>query len=113
MTNAEFERLFPDVEDSTRLTVCCRRGDYSASRIARAVEDCDSHLLNLNVTVPPKSGSDALIYVDLRVNLCDPSAIARSLERYGYEVVEIISSTPRDFDTVKSRIDEFLHYLEI
>ncbi|MDE6684329.1 MAG: hypothetical protein K2J94_04020, partial [Duncaniella sp.] len=44
------ERLFPPRDESSRLLVSCITSDYSASRIARAVEDADAHLLNLNVT---------------------------------------------------------------
>ncbi|GFI52668.1 hypothetical protein IMSAGC021_00974 [Muribaculaceae bacterium] len=47
---ATIERLFPKMEESSTLVLTCRRGDYSASRIARAVDDADAHLLNLNVT---------------------------------------------------------------
>ena len=60
------ERLFPPVRESSMLMVACRRGDYSASRIARAVEDCDAHLLNLNVTADTDS-FDNRIVAELRV----------------------------------------------
>ena len=43
-------RLFPQVDESTELTITCRPSQYSASAIAHAVEDADAHLLNLNVT---------------------------------------------------------------
>jgi len=82
-------RLFPLADDVSELTVACPRRDYSASLIARAVEDCDAHLLNLNVTSDPSPDGDTeAIVVELRVNRRDPSAVARSLNRYGYEVVD-------------------------
>ncbi|MCM1028361.1 MAG: hypothetical protein NC342_04120 [Pseudoflavonifractor sp.] len=84
-----YDRLFPLAEDSSELTVTCRRGDYSASAIARAVEDSDSHLINLNVTsdYDTVDGGDTIV-VELRINRRDPWPAARSLERYGYEVTD-------------------------
>ena len=113
VTNSNFERLFPEVEESSRLSVCCRRGDFSASRIATAVEDCDAHLLNLNVTETPEGGSSDFIYVDLRINRADPTAVTRSLLRYGYQVTDVISPVPRDIESVRDRINELLYYLEL
>ena len=46
----EYNTLFPAVGDECRMLIGCRRANYSASEIARAVEDCDAQLLNLNVT---------------------------------------------------------------
>lgn len=82
------ERLFPGNEDTSELTIECGRDDYSASAIARAVEDCNAHLLNLNVTSdhPSKAGS---VVVDLRVSHRNSGAVARSLERYGFLVTAV------------------------
>ena len=49
-SEAEILRLMPENPETGRLTVACAPADYSASIIARAVEDVDAHLLNLNVT---------------------------------------------------------------
>ena len=73
---ATLERLFPQMEESSTLVVTCRRGDYSASRIARAVEDADAHLLNLNVTSDSER-SDNRITAELRISHRDPEAAAR------------------------------------
>lgn len=108
----DIARLFPHVDESSTLLVTCRRGDYSASRIARAVEDCDAHLLNLNVT----SDSDRLdnrIVVELRVSHRNPLSVARSLERYGYEVADFDETTPADDSIIRARLDELLHYLQV
>lgn len=94
--------------------IACRRRDYSASRIARAVEDCDAHLLNLNVTADTDYDTSNRLIVELRVNHRNPSAIARSIERYGYEVVDFESvATNDDDETARRRLDELLHYLEL
>ena len=58
--------------------------DYSASKLAHAVEDSDAHLVDM-FSVP---GEGSNIQVTLRVRHTDPRASVRSLERYGYHVVE-------------------------
>ena len=74
----------PENPETGRLTVACAPADYSASIIARAVEDVDAHLLNLNVT----ADSDAArVVTDLRVSHRNVGAVARSLMRYGYEIL--------------------------
>lgn len=73
---AELARLMPARPDASRLTVTCRPGDYSASAIARAVEDCNAHLLNLNVTSDTDADGD--LTVELRISHRDTGAVARS-----------------------------------
>ncbi len=105
------ERLSPQVEESSTLLISCRRGDYSASRIAHAVEDCDAHLLNLNVTADSEE-LDNRVVAEIRVSHRNPSAVARSLERYGYEVADTDRSELADDPVLQSRLNELLHYLE-
>lgn len=117
----EHEYLYPPVADSSRLLVGCSREDYSASRIAHAVEDCDAHLLNLNIT-SFNSGYDADTYYadnskfpvvfDIRVSHRNADSIMRSLERYGYTVLDTEDAPGADNDTVRERIDLFFKYLE-
>ena len=78
------ERLFPPVGESSMLMVACRRGDYSASRIARAGGDGEA----------PQH-----------------EAVARSLERYGYEVIDTAETIPSDESLMQSRYDELMRYL--
>ncbi|MDE6612746.1 MAG: hypothetical protein K2K22_09330 [Muribaculaceae bacterium] len=114
--------FFPPVEESSRLLVGCNIEDYSASRIARAVEDCDAHLLNLNVTslgIPADCEADDFadakfpVVFDLRVSNRNAAGVGRSLERYGYTVLETCSSDCVDSDTARSRIDQLFRFLEI
>lgn len=79
-------QLMPPQPEAAELTVRCGRGDFLASAIARAVEDCDAHLINLNVT----SGrhTDGSLLVHLRINRRNPESVARSLRRYGFDVVD-------------------------
>ncbi len=105
------ESLFPPVDGSSSLMVACRREDYSASRICRAVEDADAHVLNLNVTTRT-AGVDEWV-VELRIDHRNPVAAAGSLERYGYRVIGIDGEMSEFDDTNRRRVDEFLRYLDI
>lgn len=109
------ERCFPEQPESCELTLRCRRSDYSASAIARAVEDCDAHLLNLNVTSLASADDPQELFVDLRVNLRSVEAVERSLQRYGYEVVEVAGADgdAATNETLRQRLDLLLLNLEI
>lgn len=109
---AAIERLFPGNPEASNITIECNRKDYSASAIARAVEDCDAHVLNLNVTSQEPANVDGVV-VDLRVDHRNAGAVARSLERYGYIVVAS-SDTVEDpmMARARSHAMELLHYLE-
>lgn len=124
----ELDRLFPAFGDTSRLVISCHKADYSASRIARAVEDADAHLINLNVTdAPLRAGiydldpdrgfntatGNSTVYVDLRVNRADPSPVIRSLERYGFEVCDTGSLPEGSYETMRERVNEILHILEM
>ncbi|MCM1355320.1 MAG: hypothetical protein NC212_02815 [Staphylococcus sp.] len=106
------ERLFPPVEESCTILLSCLRGDYSASRIARAVEDCDAHLLNLNVTSDSEE-ADNRIVAELRVSHRNPESVCRSLERYGYAVIDADGAPLPDDSLLRSRYDELMLYLNL
>lgn len=103
--------LFPFNPDSTRFVVTCRRSDYSAGRIARAIEDCNAHILNLNVT--DQALDDDLIAVDIRVDRQDTASIARSLARYDYTVVGSTDDYSAVSDTERERVTELLRILDL
>lgn len=90
-------------DDSSLVTVECRPEDFSASRLAVAVEDTDTHLVDL-WTVP---ASEEKLRVTLRVRRLDPTPVVHSLERYGYEVVDSNGSGSPDSD------DEVMRLLEL
>lgn len=109
----QLDELYPLHEGSTHLIVGCRRDEYSASRIARAVEDCDAHLLNLNVMIDESGAYDIL--VDLRVNKVNVESIARSLARYGFEMIDFSGNfdlTDED-STLRRRVEELIRYLNV
>lgn len=109
----QLDELYPLQEGSTHLLVGCRRDEYSASRIARAVEDCDAHLLNLNVMLDSDGMYDML--VDLRVNRVNVESIARSLARYGFEVIDFTGDldTADNDSTLRRRVEELMRYLNV
>ncbi len=101
----QLDELYPVHEGASHLLLTCRRGDYSASRIARAVEDCDAHLLNLNVMLDPDGDHDLL--VDVRVNRLSGEAVARSLQRYGFEVLDFSPACGDEEESVlRGRIED-------
>ena len=106
------ERLFPPRDDSSRLLISCLPCDYSASGIARAVEDADAHLLNLNVTSDGQKLENRVV-AELRVSHRSPLAVARSLERYGYEVMDVEHDALKDDTTASDLINELLYYIDL
>ncbi len=106
------EALLAQDNGAAELLVAVDPAEYSASRIARAVEDCDSQLLALTVT----SMRDSLgrLVVMLRVDSAAGSAVARSLERYGYETIQTLF--PEDDISSRRAMDranELLRYLTV
>lgn len=104
----------PPRPDASLITVACAPDEFQASAIARAVEDSNAHLLNLNVTA--HTLSDGRITVDLRTSLPHTAATERSLMRYGYEVIDARSADPSDSmldDTRQLRVAEMLRILDL
>lgn len=105
------ERVFPALEESSELSVSCYRVDYSASSLARAVEDADAHLLNLNVTDEVLPTGE--IVIDLRVSHRSAMAVIRSLERYGYNVVRVREDFDAADPVLSDRISQLLVQLNV
>ena len=104
--------LFPPVEDSCEITIAAMPSHFSASHVARAIEDCDAHLINLNVLHRTLDSGE--LTVMLRATLANPEPAIRALERYGYRVIEIHTSNPDAAnDSLQTRIDELLVHLGI
>ncbi|MDE6269994.1 MAG: hypothetical protein K2M12_03955 [Muribaculaceae bacterium] len=112
------EQLYAPAAEESLLLVACRRADYSASRMAHAAEDVDAHVLNLNVTTlgaDDGSRSESVV-VALRVARRDATAVVRSLERYGYDVLDFCSNDPTadaDLDSARENAAALLRLLEI
>lgn len=103
--------LFPPAPDSSTVTVAVPRRDYAASRLCRAVEDADAHVLNLDVT----SRSDAArVVARLRVAVSHPLGVARSLERYGCEVLAADGPAGQPVDpAMAERAAQVLRFIEM
>lgn len=105
-------RLFPANGEASELTIECERNHFSASAIARAVEDCDAHLLNMNVTSASGSTPTSVV-VDLRVSHRNTASVARSLERYGFTVTGADNDSEDPLTVLaRRRALELLQYID-
>lgn len=102
-------RMIAPRDDCSILTVECAPYDYSASRIAHAVEDSDAHLVDM-WSVPAEDGH---LRVTLRVRRSDPTPTVHSLERYGYDVVEVHGSDYGDGELAATRLLELQTLLNV
>ena len=76
------------------------------------MEDADAHLLNLNVTTDGER-LDNRVVAELRVSHRSPLAVARSLERYGYEVVDVEHDSLADDEVASQRLNELMYYIDL
>lgn len=106
--------LMPPQSEVSALTVLCHPDDFSASVLARAVEDSDAHLISLGIA--DAGLDDGRVAVELRTNRPNAASTARSLERYGFEVLAV--SAPEAMaelpdETLRTRAAELLHIINI
>lgn len=102
-------RMIAPRYDCSTVVVECPASDYSASLIARAVEDADVHLMDL-LSVPSTEGK---VRVTLRVRCDDPSAVAHSLERFGFPVVSVSGHRYQDGNVALERLMELKTLLDV
>lgn len=102
-------RLLTARDDSSEITVECYPEEYSASRLAHAVEDADAHLVDL-LTGPLPEG---MLRVTLRVRREDPSPVVNSLERYGYHVTDSSGAGYGDAEVALERLLELNTLLNV
>lgn len=107
-----YDALVPESAEASEMLVSVDIVDYSASAVAKAVEDCDVALLGLSVTGMTSPSGHGIVW--LRVGARNTRGVERSLARYGYETVftrnsdnTVVSDTDRD------RINQLLRYLEV
>lgn len=96
-------------DDCSIVTVGCSPEEYSASRIATAVEDVGVHVLDLWSGRTPEGRTS----VTLRVACDDASAVVHSLERYGYDVLSVHSQNYSDTDRAIERLMALQTYLNV
>lgn len=102
-------RMIAGRDDCSVITVECAAGDYSASRIAHAVEDSDAHLVDL-WSVPAEQGK---VKVTLRVRRDDPASTVHNLERYGYDVINAYGNEYSDPEISAMRLLELKTLLNV
>lgn len=93
-------RLISARDDSSVITVECNAADYSASILAHAVEDNDVHLVDL-LSHPAVDGK---ISIMLRIRCSDPTAVIHTLERHGYNVVEVSAGNTANSEIAAERL---------
>lgn len=93
-------RLIAPRDDTSTIMVATSPSAYSASQIAVAVEDADVHLVDL-WTNP---GEGDILNVTLRVRTTDPSGVVASLERHGFDVVDVSAMEDRNMDIAVERL---------
>lgn len=101
--------LLSNRDDSSIIVINAAPAQYSASAIAHAVEDADAHLVDL-ISHPD---GDNKIRVTLRVRLSDPSAAIRSLERYGFDVIEASGPHYADAEVAEERLKALQVFLNV
>lgn len=101
--------LLPDMPETSVIEISCTPRDYSASAIARAVEDADANLLTLMSRPAPHDMLD----VSLRIDHADPGAAVHSLERYGYSIRSAHGQQYSDLELTQERISALQHFLNI
>ncbi|MGV8962142.1 MAG: hypothetical protein ACOH2V_02030 [Candidatus Saccharimonadaceae bacterium] len=84
--------------------------DYTLTEIARLVEDNNARIIRLEV-LPAKD--ELGLFVSLKLNVGNISAVLRSFERFNYNVVYYFMKEEELNDTYEDRLKELLHYLEM
>lgn len=104
-----YAESFSFKESGSVIVVETSRRDYSLSEIARIAESEGATILASFVTINPDSSN---IVVTLKVNIMELSRLAQAYERYNYNVSG--KFTEEDFeDTLKSRYDSLMRYLDV
>lgn len=93
-------RLIVPRDDSSIVVLDIAPSAYSASAISHAVEDADTHLVDL-WSAP---GTEGNLRVTLRVRCADPSGVVASLERYGFAVADVSSTDYHDAEVAMERL---------
>ncbi len=124
----ELERLFPYTEDASTLVVSCPKHDYCASQLCRAIEDCNAHVLNLNIidAGAPGVSNDTGIphfdidyeetprtYIELRISHRNTDAAARSVARYGYTVAYTRDAVGTAKGDIDGRLESLMRILNV
>lgn len=97
-------------QENVLIELECDTDAYSASRIAMAVEDADTPLLGLWRHGTQRPGKAAAV---IMAGAGNPSAICRSLRRYGYDAAPAGHGCDDDLKEAMDNIAALKMYLEI
>lgn len=103
--------MLGDARESSWVEATVAASAFSASSVARAVEDADANLLDMLTSADPADGNR--LRISLRVSHADPSGVVRSLERYGYEVTSSSGVVNEDYDKARRHLSELELYLNM
>ncbi len=110
--NNQLALLFPERTEQSEILLAVRPDEFSATKIAQAVEDCDLHLVNMSVT--SARTPDGNLVIALCIGSATPDAACRSLSRYGYEILASAGTNQTvDDDDARQRAAELLYILNI
>ena len=84
--------------------------DYSLSQIIHLVEQNDAKVLNVFSYMEESLAKQIVL---LKINLEDASNVLRSLERFNYSVKYYAQKHILSDETMRSRLDELMYYLEL
>lgn len=84
--------------------------DYTLSEIARLVEDNNAKIVRLEA-LPTEDGLS--LFVSLKMDISDISAVLRSFERFDYNVIYYYMKEDEINDNYEDRLNELLHYLDM
>lgn len=108
-SDVELQVPLPERGDCAVIELSCDPLHYSASLIARAVEDAGVALTDL-LTAP--SGGTS-IAITIRVRTHNTSAVCASLERYGFQITNVYSHSDTTTDTALERLALLEAYLKV
>jgi CBS domain-containing protein len=84
--------------------------DYAISDIARIIEANNAHILNLLMETNRNSGR---LLLTIKIDLADATPVVRSFERFNYTVAHCFMDRATADETLLSRMDELLHYMNM
>lgn len=106
----EFSNLMSAGNPGAIIVLELKSNDYALSEIAQIVESNDAKILSLFVRSIINSEN---VWVTLKLNRTDISAIIQTFERYSYKIKAIFSDSEKLDSLMKDRLDSFLKYLNI
>ena len=103
---------FPLAPGASLIEAECDVEQYSASGVARAVEDADVQMLGL-WTRPAGASDPSKVKFLIMTGAHDPSGAEHSLQRYGFTVTETFADDAPDYSTALERLGALQMYLKV